>query len=210
MREFTPWIPLKFKAGLGMKISGICRFYLREGAPHLRLYASPVNLDPERPAMPISHPPTYSIYLSKTQGRFSTLGLAEDTWALNEGVLDEEAFLKQAYLIHDERERMFFDAIEKTLRGAVVCVFDITDRLQHMFWRYLVEDHPANLGRETLKHRDEIRKLYQRMDELVGRVLTSVSDDTLVIVLSDHGFKSFQRGREPQFLASPERLSDGS
>ncbi len=194
LREFTPWIPLKFKAGLGMKISGMCRFYLRESAPHLKLYASPVNLDPERPAMPISHPPTYSIYLSKTQGRFSTLGLAEDTWALNEGVLDEEAFLKQAYLIHDERERMFFDAIEKTNRGAVVCVFDITDRLQHMFWRYLVEDHPANVGRETLKHRDEIKKLYQKMDELVGRVLESVSDDTLVIVLSDHGFKSFQRG----------------
>ena len=194
LAEFTPWIPLKFKAGLGMKISGMCRFYLRESAPHLKLYASPVNLDPERPAMPISHPPTYSIYLSKTQGRFATLGLAEDTWALNEGVLDEEAFLKQAYLIHEERERMFFDAIEKTNRGAVVCVFDITDRLQHMFWRYLVKDHPANLGRETLKHRDEIKKLYQKMDELVGRVLESVSDDTLVMVLSDHGFKSFQRG----------------
>ena len=61
--------------------------------------------------------------------RDCTLGLAEDTWGLNERVLDEEAFLKLSYLIHEEREKMFFDALEKTRRGAVVCVFDITDRL---------------------------------------------------------------------------------
>jgi predicted AlkP superfamily phosphohydrolase/phosphomutase len=134
------------------------------------------------------------MYLAKTQGNFTTLGLAEDTWALNEQVLDEAAFLKQAYLIHAEREKMFFDAVEKTRRGVVVCVFDITDRLQHMFWRYLEEDHPANAGKDVEKHRDAIRELYQRMDDLVGRVMQTVDDETLLIVMSDHGCKSFKRG----------------
>jgi len=42
---------------------------------------------------------------------------------------------------------MFFDALEKTKRGAVVCVFDITDRMQHMFWRYLEDGHPRTPAR---------------------------------------------------------------
>ncbi|NIV50152.1 MAG: nucleotide pyrophosphatase, partial [Gammaproteobacteria bacterium] len=127
LRKFTDWIPVQFRPALRFGVRGICRFYLKEVAPHFKLYMTPINIDPDKPALPISHPFTYAVYLSKTQGRYATLGLAEDTWALNERVLDEEAFLKQAWLIHDERERQFFDALEKTKRGAVVCVFDITD-----------------------------------------------------------------------------------
>ena len=118
----APWIPLDFRPGLGMKIHGMCRFYLLETSPHLKLYMTPINIAPDRPALPVSSPVTYAMYLSKTQGRFSTLGLAEDTWALNERVLDEKAFLEQVYLIHEERERMFFDALSRTRRGSVVCV----------------------------------------------------------------------------------------
>ena len=194
LREFSPWIPLEFRPGLGMRVRGMCRFYLLETSPHLKLYMTPINISPDRPALPVSNPVTYSMYLSKTQGRFSTLGLAEDTWALNERVLDEKAFLEQAYLIHEEREKMFFDALSRTRRGSVVCVFDITDRLQHMFWRYLEEDHPANAGKDTEKHRDEIIELYRKMDDLVGRTMEQVEDDSVLMVMSDHGFNSFRRG----------------
>ena len=38
---------------------------------------------------------------------------------------------------------MLFDALEKTQQGLCACVFDTTDRVQHMFWRYLEDDHPA-------------------------------------------------------------------
>ncbi len=192
--EFSPWVPLEFRPGLGMKIRGMSRFLLLETSPHLKLYMTAINIDPDRPALPISNPVTYSMYLSKTQGRFCTLGLAEDTWALNERVLDEKAFLKQAYLIHEEREKMFFDALARTRRGSVVCVFDITDRVQHMFWRYLEADHPANTDKEAEDHRDEILELYRRMDDLLGRTLEQVDDDTALIVMSDHGFNSFRRG----------------
>ena len=191
-RQYTPWIELTFKAGLGIKVRGIVRFYLLETAPYLKLYMTPINIDPDKPALPVSHPFTYAVYLSKTQGRYATLGLAEDTSALNEGVIDEDAFLDQTYLIHEERERMFFDALDKTGRGAVVCVFDITDRLQHMFFRHLDPNHPANRGRDA-KHRDAIRTLYQQMDDLVGRTMERLTDDTVLIVMSDHGFKPFRR-----------------
>ncbi len=194
LKDFTPWIPLEFSTGIGMKVHGMVRLYLKEIEPHFKLYMTPINIAPQKPALPISQPVTYSIYLAKTQGDYSTLGLAEDTWALNERVLDEEAFLKQTYLIHEERERMFFDAVAKTRRGAVVCVFDITDRLQHMFFRYLDKDHPANRDKDTTEFKGAIRDLYTRMDDLVGRTLDQVGDDTVLFVMSDHGFKSFQHG----------------
>jgi predicted AlkP superfamily phosphohydrolase/phosphomutase len=192
-RVYTPWIALGFKPGLGMTVTGIVRFYLLETEPHLKLYMTPINIDPDQPALPISHPFTYAVYLAKTQGRYSTLGLAEDTSALNEGVIDEDAFLEQTYLVHEERERMFFDALDKTSRGAVVCVFDITDRLQHMFFRHLDKTHPANRGRSD-KHKGAIRKLYIEMDALVGRTMAAAGDDTALFVMSDHGFKPFRRG----------------
>jgi predicted AlkP superfamily phosphohydrolase/phosphomutase len=191
--EYSEWTPVKFKAQLGFGARGICRFYLKELSPEVEVYVTPVNIDPGKPDLPISHPVTYSIYLSKLFGPYATLGLAEDTWALNEDVLDDDAFLAQCYSNHEDRERMLFDALEKTQQGLCACVFDTTDRVQHMFWRYLDDDHPA--AREVPKDRRPkvIEQLYSRMDALIGRVMEQIGQDTLLLVVSDHGFKSFAR-----------------
>ncbi len=193
-KEYTPWIQVTFKPGLGMKVRGVCRFMLLDTEPHVRLYMTPLQIDPEYPALPISYPYTYSVYLAKLQGTFATLGVAEDTSALNERIIDEEAFKEQCMSIHQERETMFFDAIDKTPQGAVVCVFDITDRMQHMFMRFLDEDHPAIGDLNIDEYQDEIKNLYIQMDDLVGRVMDYIDDDTILMVMSDHGFKVFRRG----------------
>ena len=80
---------LKFKAGLGVKVSGIVRLNVIElDQEHFSLYMTPININPDDPAMPISHPSYYASYLSHKIGHYCTLGLAEDTWALTtSGVL---------------------------------------------------------------------------------------------------------------------------
>ena len=191
--EYSEWIPVKFKAGAGFGAHGICRFYLKELSPEVEVYVTPVNIDPGKPDLPISHPVTYSIYLAKLFGPYATLGLAEDTWALNEHVLDDDAFLAQCYANHDDRERMLFDALEKTQQGLCACVFDTTDRVQHMFWRYLDDDHPAARNVPRDQRPGVIQNLYTRMDELIGRVMKQIDHKTLLMVVSDHGFKSFAR-----------------
>jgi len=156
---------------------------------------TPVHIDPDHPALPISHPFTYATYLSKRFGPYATLGLAEDTWALNERVIDEKAFLEQTYLIHEEREKMFFDALKKTKKGVAAVVFDATDRIQHMFMRYTDPTHPSNRDKDTEEHKNAIEDLYVRMDGLIGRVMEKCKGDkTLLMVVSDHGFKTFRRG----------------
>ena len=196
--EYSDWVPIAFKLGMGAKVRGICRFRLLEASPNLRLYVTPINIDPENPILPISHPRFFSMFLSKLMGRFATLGLAEDTWALNEGVLDEDGFLEQAWANHQEREAMFFEMLRRTPKGLVTCVFDGTDRIQHMFMRFLDDGHPAmTLDERRSQYRDVIRDTYARMDEMLGRVFAEVNPedpDNLVVVLSDHGFQTFRRG----------------
>jgi predicted AlkP superfamily phosphohydrolase/phosphomutase len=190
-REYSPWMVVPFEG-----VGGIARFYLQTWDEHVEVYVTPINVDPGNPALPISHPFVYSIYLAKLLGPFATLGLAEDTWALNERVIDEEAFLKQAWLIFEERKKQLWDVIDKTKRGFVTVVFDTTDRISHMFWRYLVPDHPANVGKDTVRYKDVIPDLYTRMDGLVAEVQAKLGDDpdTLLMVISDHGFTHFTRG----------------
>jgi predicted AlkP superfamily phosphohydrolase/phosphomutase len=190
----SDWITLGFKAAPLVTVSGLCRMQLLEAGEHVSLYVTPISIDPEQPAMPISHPSYYATYLAKRIGPYSTLGLAEDTWALNEGVTDDGTFLKQTYDIDAERERMFFAALDRLRRGALVCVFDATDRIQHMFWRYLEPGHPAGGGRDTAEHRDAIERLYVHNDALVGRVMARLDEGDVLMVLSDHGFTSFRRG----------------
>ena len=191
--EYTTWIKVNFKAGMGMKAAGICRFHLTQLEPEFILYMSPINIDPEKPSLPVSHPVYYSTYLAKLQGSFATLGLAEDTWALNEGVIDDEAFLKQTWSNHQERETMFFHALKMNRKGVVVCVFDTSDRIQHMFWRYLEPDHPANNGNGIPADQNPIEEMYLKMDDLLGRTREKMGDDEVLMVISDHGFKSFRR-----------------
>ena len=195
LETYSPWVQLVFRPGLRVKVHGIARFYLKSVEPEVELYMTPIHIDPEHPAMPISHPQIYSVYLAKRQGPFATLGLAEDTWALNERVIDEKAFFQQAMAIYDERERMFLDALAQTKKGLVTTVFDTTDRVQHMFYRYLDPTHPANAGKDTTEWADAIPQVYERADALLGKVWSEVErTDTVFMVISDHGFTNFRRG----------------
>jgi predicted AlkP superfamily phosphohydrolase/phosphomutase len=194
LREYSPWIRVTFRAGPFTRVRGICRFRLEEIAPQVKLYVTPVNIDPERPALPISHPLYYSIYLAKLHDSFATLGLAEDTWGLNTGAIDEDAFLEQTYSIHAEREKMFFEALRRTRRGLCTCVFDASDRIQHMFYRFESPDHPCRPTAAEARHAHVIDQMYERMDDLVGRVQNAIDPATVLIVLSDHGFCDFSRG----------------
>lgn len=194
LRKHSPWVTLDFSAGMGVHVQGLARFILQSVEPDVELYMTPINIDPEKPAMPISYPFYYSVYFSKLIGPYATLGLAEDTWALNERVIDEDQFIEQAYLINKEREDMLMNELDKVKKGAVVCVFDITDRLQHMLWRYIDPGHPANRDKESEKHKNALRDLYVDVDRVVGRVMPYVTEGTALIVMSDHGFKAFRRG----------------
>jgi len=189
----SPWTKLEFKAGL-IRVAGIAQWVL-EGIQPLKLYLSPINIDPEKPSMPVSYPKIFSVYLSKLLGSFATLGMAEDTWSLNERILSEENFIAQVYRTQEEREKIFFSTLDKMKDGLLVQVFETTDRIQHMFWRYLPDSgSPAPQPSQAPEVRGAILESYRRMDELLGRLFDKMKKNDLLMVVSDHGFNSFNRG----------------
>jgi predicted AlkP superfamily phosphohydrolase/phosphomutase len=189
----SEWIPLQFKAGM-ISISGIAQWVLESTDP-VKLYLSPINIDPEKPSMPVSHPKIFSVYLSKLLGPFATLGQAEDTWAVNEKVLSEESFIQQVYNSQREREKVFFDSLKKIKQGLLVQVFESTDRIQHMFWRYLKDSgSPADKPSKNSKVVDAIYHSYKAMDEFLLKLFGKLKKNDLLMIVSDHGFNAFNRG----------------
>ena len=72
--RLSDWPRLTFHAAPGINISGIARFQVLEMDQHVSLYVSPINLDPEKPTMPISHPSYYATYLANESGRTQPSG----------------------------------------------------------------------------------------------------------------------------------------
>jgi predicted AlkP superfamily phosphohydrolase/phosphomutase len=192
--EWSDWLKVKFKVGLLQSVKGMVRFHLVQTDPIFELYASPVNFDPATPMFPISSPPGYAKELSDSIGTFYTTGMVEDHTGLNNERLDEHSYLDQCNGVLRERERMMVHELDRLDEGFFFCLFDTPDRVQHMFWRFGEEDHPANRGKLHADLDHVIEEHYQACDEVVGKALQYADDQTLFITLSDHGMNSFQRG----------------
>jgi predicted AlkP superfamily phosphohydrolase/phosphomutase len=191
--RWSDWVPVPFKVGFMRTVTGMCRFYLESLKPDFKLYVTPVNVSNQMKYMPISYPLGYGQQLSEAVGPYATLGLAEDANALNDEIIGERAFISGCDLLMAEREKTFFHELSRFQQGILACVFDTTDRVQHMFWRYLNEAHPRHDAQEAKEYAAVVPRIYQRMDGVLGKVLERLDPDTLLIVCSDHGFTSFDR-----------------
>ena len=63
-----------------------------------------------------------------------------------------------------------------------------TDMVQHETWRLLDPSHPRHDAKEAAAYREQILDFHRKVDADVGRLLAEVDEDTLVVVMSDHGF----------------------
>ena len=192
--EWSPWVPLSFKINFLLTVRGMTQFYVARADRELQLYASPVNMDPRKPPIPISKPDGFAPELARQIGLYRTLGWAESAdKPLNEGRLDEAAFLYDSDRAMDDRERIIFQGLKDDGWDLFVAAIETTDRVSHMMWRLIDPRHPMYDKDLAAKHGDAIEKVYRRADDLVGRLLAAVPKDAAFMVMSDHGFHSFRR-----------------
>lgn len=177
--RFSEWVPVEFP-WRGGRARGMIQVLLRSFSPDLHLYISPINLDPVFPALPVSWPGALSFYLARRLGRFSTLGICEDMGAVDDGALTKAEFHQQIHLVHRERERQWKLALAVRRTGFLGIVFDLPDRLQHMFW-------------SDREQPPEMLAAYEELDRLVGETRRRMRPGELLMVMSDHGFASFDR-----------------
>ncbi|MFQ6038822.1 MAG: alkaline phosphatase family protein, partial [Candidatus Aminicenantales bacterium] len=192
-KEWSRWKRVRFPMIPTQSVSGICMFYLKQIRPEFKLYVSPVNINPADPAMPISTPDSYAKELADRFGPFYTKGLPGDFKAMDHGVLDDGEFLAQDDTVLEERKAMFEYELERFDSGVLFYYVSSTDQRQHMFWRLIDRTHPMfdpKLGREYGK---AIENIYREADTMLQKALDRVDKDTIILVMSDHGFTSFRR-----------------
>ena len=190
--EWSPWIRVEFTLiPVLSSVRGICRFYLKQAHPQFQLYVSPVNIDPEKPALPLSTPAAYSPWLAGEVGPFYTQGIAEDTKALSSGVFDDGEYLRQAQIVAAERRRIFDLELPRFKGGLFFFYFSEIDQNSHMFWRDMDPQHPGYRPELGEKYGSVIENFYIQMDQMLAQTMQHVDQDTTLIVLSDHGFAPF-------------------
>ena len=189
--NWSEWIRARFEIGTMQYVHCIFRAYLASVEPEFNMYVTAMQINPENPLFQISNPEDYSQELAKDIGLFNTLGMPEDTDALVEGRMTEEVFLQQCAQIEEERDRMFWREFEKFNRSdnmLFVFVYDTSDRIQHIFW-----DEKLLTGTGSVKLNQNIIDYYTNKDRMLGKILDSIDNETGLIILSDHGFSSFER-----------------
>lgn len=192
-KAWSEWVRFKFKFSLLQSVTGIARIYVRQIEPHIEFYVSAINFDPSAPMFPVTFPAEYAREVGDRIGLFSTLGMAEDHNGLNNGRLDESAYLEQCELVLKERERLMKFELDRFDEGLFFMLYDTPDRVQHMLWRFRDQKHPGFEADLAPGLSTRIEEHYQKCDALLASVLEKVDENTLLIVLSDHGFGSFRR-----------------
>ncbi|MGH0032888.1 MAG: alkaline phosphatase family protein [Myxococcota bacterium] len=200
--EWSPWLELSFDAlPMGLSpVAGTVRFYAKELSPGFQVYASPVNISPSSPAMPLSSPDDFAGELFDALGFYYTQGMPEETDALKDGVFDDDDYLKQVTLVQEDNQRMVRLAIERFEPGDATFVYLSDIDLQcHMLWRHAdpkhphAEPHPAHDPAAARRHARDIERFYRDVDRLLGEIRAGLPDDTLLVVMSDHGFQPYRR-----------------
>jgi predicted AlkP superfamily phosphohydrolase/phosphomutase len=172
-------------------VSGICRFYLQEVAPNFRLYVSPINIDPGEPAVQISEPKSFITDVSKKLGPFYTTGFQEDHKARTNNIFNDEEYLKQATMVLEERFALLEYAIQNYDDGLLFFYFSSSDLQSHMFWWQGDEPHPSRPPEQAAHFFGHIRRLYSRLDTVIGDLYDRYGSSATILVMSDHGFANF-------------------
>lgn len=191
--EWSDWVPVSFGLAPTQSLAGEVRFFLKGLDPFFELYASPVNIDPLAPAMPVSTPAEYAAELATATGRFYTQGMPEDTKGLKTGVLTEAEFLAQAKIAGDENRAQFTYVLDGFQDGFLFYYFGNVDQVSHMMWRARDPEHPAYDAVKDTPNAAVVEHLYQELDRIVGDTLERLGPDDLLVVMSDHGFTSWRR-----------------
>ncbi|MGA2274186.1 MAG: alkaline phosphatase family protein [Bryobacteraceae bacterium] len=176
--EWSGWLPAGFSLLPHIASArGMFRVFAKQLHPGLELYVSPVNVDPEEPALPISTPGSYARDVAASMGRWSTLGIPEDTSALRQGVFDLPEFLSQSRLVLGDERRLLDDSLRRFAGGLLFFYFSVVDQNSHVLW-----------GR----HDAELLDVYRAVDASIGEV-TRRQPGAELMVMSDHGFAAFDR-----------------
>jgi len=104
------------------------------------------------------------------------------------GVRDVSSLLQDLTEMTLAREKAALLLYEEYRPDFFMVVFVGPDRLQHRLWHYLDPSHPHYSEARALQYLPRILGYYRELDSVIGRLRAALADDTVVMIMSDHGF----------------------
>jgi predicted AlkP superfamily phosphohydrolase/phosphomutase len=133
-------------------------------------------------------------------GFFKTIGWPEDTFAANEGVLDDAQAFEDIRDPYRADERLCLDRLDRSKAALLTMVFTAQDRVAHLFYRFRDARHPAHdpdaiaAFLEKTGVDDPILESYRWMNDTIAEVRKRLGPRDVLLIVSDHGFHSFRYG----------------
>jgi ATP sulfurylase len=105
---------------------------------------------------------------------------------------DKHALLQKIYEMTDDHFKVIRHFVKEKSWDFLMSVEIGVDRLHHGFWKYHDATHPKHEPNNPFIH--AIRDYYIWLDQQIGSVLELLDDDTVVMVVSDHGAQKMDGG----------------
>lgn len=211
-------LPVTFRGSPVVQLRGRVRLLLEDAgsaAPSwrpFRLFVGQVQWDPSHvpPNVALSSPRTFAAELGAEVGPFETIGWPEMTNPVKDGLLTDEAFLAHTYLLMRQRERKLASRLARNDWDVLFAMFSEPDRVQHALYRHVDPQCPTHDPEAAEKFAGEIDRIYVEADRIVGEAVAAAGPDTIVLVVSDHGFAPFRTGVNLNNLLRAKGWQSGS
>lgn len=155
-----------------------------------------------------THPPAFFDKIKNKPG-FDYKHLGMDISQEKKAITGLRESEYEAWLdMQSERDAAWTELLADTMAedpcDLTAIVYDGTDKIQHLFWRYLdpalVEANPSAFD---AKIREKCLSYYRQIDAAIERLVTLAGPETNVLLASDHGF-----GETTEFVYINEWLAE--
>ena len=105
---------------------------------------------------------------------------------------DKSRVLADIYAMADQRFTVYRELLRAKDYDFFMFVDMGVDRIHHAFWRFMDPSHPKYEPGNSFG--SAIHDYYTFVDQNIGELLTLVEDDTIIVVVSDHGARPILGG----------------
>ncbi len=135
--------------------------------------------------VPFTHPPELKEEIQRLVGgyQFDVEGFRTD---------DKPRLLQQIHEMTEKRFRVLKHLLTRKPWDFFMSMEIGVDRMHHGFWKFHDEDHIKHPPGNPYQH--VIRDYYRYVDKEIGELIEGIDEDTVIIVLSDHGVKRMEGG----------------
>ncbi len=104
-----------------------------------------------------------------------------------------EAFLERLYKVTDIHLRTLDYLRSKEEWNSWMAVFSGTDAVQHVLWRFVDPQHREYDARRAQRFGGEVKRFFQYVDRALGQLVDGLDEETVLFLVSDHGFGPLDR-----------------